>query len=547
MKKNFYTLLAFAVIMSVPFLSYGQNMVQNPGLELWDKPTTPTNWDKHYNISQESTIIHSGTYSAAHTSDASSQKLRQDIEDVVPGTEYTISYWYFDNDPAAKTRIWSYWLDGSGTKIYADTASLRPNTYSEDDPSWQQYSVTLTAPVNVAAFRFEVRVYKENNNTGGKVYYDDFSFSGQTSIDPEPSNYPTDFTATASGLAIDLTWTDAVGSQLPSGYLILGAKDGYSTTAPQDGTPVSDDLDWSDGTAAVNVAYGVENYTFDGLESQMAYTFTIYPYTNGGDNIDYKTDGTAPEATATTANITIVNDEDFESGTLGTWTPHNVLGDQVWEPYNYNDNNFAKMSGYDGGSNANEDWLVSPALDFEHFISADFTFSNAFKYDGNLLQLMASTDYDGTGSPADFTWDDLSDQATWSEGNFNWVESGEVDLSAYLGGTVYLAFKYTSDNDHSSTWEVDNLLVYGVMSVGVDENSKQSVAVYPNPAIGYFTLSSTKGGQASIIDVAGRTVLTKQIASGNNTIDVENLTAGVYFVNVVLEDGSKTSAKLMIK
>jgi len=547
MRKKLYTLLAFALVAMTPLFSNGQNMVQNPGLEQWDNPTTPTNWDKYYNISQESTVIHSGTYSAAHTSDASSQKLRQDIEDVVPGTEYTISYWYFDNDPAAKTRIWSYWMDGSGTYIYDDTASLRPNTYSEDNPAWQLYSVTLTAPVNAAAFRFEVRVYKENNNTGGKVYYDDFSFSGETSIDPEPSNYPTDFTAAASGLAIGLTWTDAVGSQLPSGYLILGAKEGFSTTAPQDGTPVGDDLDWSDGTAAVNVAYGVETYTFSGLDSQTAYTFTIYPYTNGGDNIDYKTDGTAPEATDTTANIIIVNDEDFESGTLGTWTPHNVSGDQVWEPYTYNENSFAKMSGYDGGSHANEDWLVSPQLDFSFFVSADFTFSNAYKYDGNPLQLMASTDYDGSGNPADFTWDDISGQATWSEGNFNWVESGEVDLSAYLDQTVYLAFKYTSDDDHSSTWEVDNMLVYGVMTVGVNEHNEHSVAVYPNPATGYFTLSSSKAGRVFIVDISGRVVTNARIVSGNNTINVENLTPGIYFVNTILEDGSRASDKLIVR
>jgi len=544
--KKFYTLLVVTAFLAVPFFSNGQNMMLNPGLEQWDNATTPTDWDSYYNISQESTVIHSGTYSAAHTSDATSQKLRQDIEDVVPGTEYTISYWYYDNDPDAKTRIWSYWMDASGTYLDADADVLRPGTYSTDNAEWQHWSAILVAPVNAASFRFEVRVYKENN-TGGKVYYDDFSFSGQTTIKPEPSNYPTDFTATAEDLTIDLTWTDATGAQLPDGYLILGAKEGYTTSAPQDGTPVDDDFDWSDGTAAVNVPYEAENFTFDNLEGATTYTFTIYPYTNGGDNIDYKTDGTAPEASATTSDITILNSEDFESGTLGTWTPYNVSGTQEWEAYTYNDNTFAKMSGYDSGSHANEDWLISPELDFTNFLSGTFTFSNAYKYDGNALQLLASTDYDGTSDPNGFSWDDLSDEATWSDGNYNWVASGEIDLANYMGHKMYLAFKYTSTDDKSSTWEVDDLLVYGVKSVGIGENNAENISVYPNPANGYFTLTSNQNGQLSLMDVSGRVVLTNAVSAGSNKIDLNGLPSGIYLVNVLLQDGTRSSVKLMVK
>ena len=544
--KRFYFLLVAVVLMATPFWSVGQNMVLNPGLENWDNASTPTDWDLYDNISQEATVIHSGTYSAAQMSDASSQKFRQDIANVTPGTEYTITYWYYDNDPAARTRIWSYWMDGSGTYLDDNADELRPSTYSEDNASWQRYSVTLTAPVNAAQFRFEVRTYKENNNTGGHVYFDDFGFSGQTTIDPEPSNYPTDFNATANGLSINLTWTDATGTQLPAGYLILGAKDGSSTTAPQDGTPVPDDFDWSDGTAAANVSYGTQTFTFSNLSVFTNYTFTIYPYTNGGENIDYKTDGTAPTATATTPDITVLTNVDFEDGTFGDWTPHNVSGDEAWESYTYGDNTFAKMSGYNSGSHANEDWLVSPELDFTNFVSGTFTFDNAYKYDGNPLQLLVSTDYDGTSSPETFTWNDISEDATWSDGNYDWVSS-QVDLGNYLNQKIYLAFKYTSTDAASSTWEVDNLFVYGVKATGVNQHNADNVAIYPNPAKGYFNLSSTQNGQLSLIDVSGRVVYSSDIVSGNNTIDISNLTDGIYFANVIFNNGSKVTAKIMVK
>jgi len=544
--KKIYFLLIITALVAAPFWSISQNMVQNADLEQWDNASTPTDWDLYENISQESTNVHGGSYSAAHLSASSSKKFRQDISGVTPGTQYTISYWYLDNDTTAKTRIWSYWMDGSGTYLDDNADELRPSVYSEDNPSWQQYTVTLTAPVNAAQFRFEVRVYNQDNNTGGHVYYDDFNFSGQASSDPEPSNYPTNFFASANGLSIDLNWTDATGTQLPAGYLILGAKEGFSTTAPQDGTPVADDLDWSDGTAAANVAYGVQTYTFSGLDIFTSYTFTIYPYSNGGDNIDYKTDGTAPTATATTPDITVLSMVDFEDGNL-VWTPVSVTGDQVWEPYTYSNNTFAKMSGYDSGSHANEDWLISPELDFTGFISGDFTFNNAYNYSGDALKLMASTDYDGSGSPENFNWDDLTDNAVWSDGSYNWAYSGEVDLSDYLGQTMYLAFKYTSTDEASSTWEVDNLFVYGVKTTGVGENNAGSVSIYPNPATGYFNLSSNLNGTLTIMDISGRVVLSTKVVSGNNTIDISTLTSGIYISNVVLSDGSKTTAKVMVK
>ncbi|HPL10699.1 MAG: chitobiase/beta-hexosaminidase C-terminal domain-containing protein [Bacteroidales bacterium] len=114
----------------------------------------------------------------------------------------------------------------------------------------------------------------------------------------EPSNYPTMFEATSSGLSITLTWEDATGEILPSGYLIL-ASDENDFTAPVDGVSVINDPVLADGEAAMNIAYGVEKYTFTNLEENVTYYFRIYPYTGSGSTIDYKTDGAPPAAEAT--------------------------------------------------------------------------------------------------------------------------------------------------------------------------------------------------------------------------------------------------------
>ena len=117
-------------------------------------------------------------------------------------------------------------------------------------------------------------------------------------INPEPSNHVTDFTATTGDptySVINVAWGDATGTQLPSGYLIKGSSVGYDNiVAPVDGTPEAN------APLVKNISYGVQVASFTGLNENTTYYFKIYPYTNSGDDIDYKTDGVVPQADATT-------------------------------------------------------------------------------------------------------------------------------------------------------------------------------------------------------------------------------------------------------
>jgi len=113
--------------------------------------------------------------------------------------------------------------------------------------------------------------------------------------DPEPSEHVTVFTATKnSDSQITVTWTDAAGAQLPSAYLVKAAIDPATPAAPSDGT------EEANTTLIKNISYGVEEAVFTGLENNTTYNFLIWPYTNSGTDIDYKTDGTIPSAQAKT-------------------------------------------------------------------------------------------------------------------------------------------------------------------------------------------------------------------------------------------------------
>lgn len=141
-----------------------------------------------------------------------------------------------------------------------------------------------------------------------------------TGIYPEPTNHATSFeavTGTPTYSAIIVGWTDATGGQVPAGYLIKGSSVGYnSITNPVDGTPESD------GVLVKNIAQGNGIYEFTGLNPSTTYYFKIYPYTNSGSNINYKTDGIVPTASATTDAQPWT--EDFETGIKASYTAGNV-------------------------------------------------------------------------------------------------------------------------------------------------------------------------------------------------------------------------------
>lgn len=115
-------------------------------------------------------------------------------------------------------------------------------------------------------------------------------------LKPEPSAYPTLFSAPDPGQTnFSLTWTDASGTTIPDGYLIKGSNSGFiAITAPVDGVTEA-----STGFTR-DIPASVENAIFSGLSSSTTYYFKIFPYTNSGTDINYKTDGTVPQANVTT-------------------------------------------------------------------------------------------------------------------------------------------------------------------------------------------------------------------------------------------------------
>jgi hypothetical protein len=398
---------------------------------------------------------------------------------------------------------------------------------------------------------FTLMFKQADSSNSGQVTIDNViwtAFSGGPS--PEPSNYPTNFTAANSPFTINLSWTDATGPQLPAAYIIL-ASEQNNIVAPVDGTPIVNDPNLGDGSGALNVLQGLQVAAFGNLPANKQYYFKIFPYTNSGSLIDFKTDGTAPSATATTSNTVIIDSLHFTNKTFNNWILKNVTGAEVWvidSIHGINGGPCGKMSGYAGQANVNEDWIISPAMNFDLYYNEALTFQSAYKYTGAPLEALISNDYDGATNPGDFTWTPLT--ATWSAGNYAWTPSGTINVSGVNGTQVYVGFKYTCDATAASTWELDDIVITGDKIIGIGDKvgNGTNFSVSPNPATGKCSVRFTSDGTREIrlISVIGTTVMEASTDQLNYTLNLQSISTGIYFVQVYSPASKTTQVRKLI-
>ena len=119
-----------------------------------------------------------------------------------------------------------------------------------------------------------------------------------------------------------------------------------------------------------------------------------------------------------------------------------------------------KASAYNQHAYESESWLVSPAIDLSAYNSAKLSFEHVYRYGANHIEeltLWATANF--TGDVTTTQWTQMVIPTYSSGSNWTFVNSGEIDLSAFASGTLYFAFKYTSSANDAATWEVKNVLI----------------------------------------------------------------------------------------
>ncbi len=130
-----------------------------------------------------------------------------------------------------------------------------------------------------------------------------------------------------------------------------------------------------------------------------------------------------------------------------------------------------KVTAFGSGVALDTAWLITPAISLPAGSTPKFAFSTAYQFAVGPTSLHAfiSTDYNGSNTPSTATWTQLTNNgqipgntATNNSNTFSSLTStGAIDLTAYAGQTVYIAFKYTGGTAPARTtnFEIDNITI----------------------------------------------------------------------------------------
>lgn len=158
------------------------------------------------------------------------------------------------------------------------------------------------------------------------------------------------------------------------------------------------------------------------------------------------------------------------------------------------------------------------------------------------------------GSEENFPWKlPASNTAAALKGvnNVDNIEKVEVDnpSGTYTIKISHKGATLVNPADTSQPQQVYSLIVTGIgATTDVKDLSKSSFSVWPNPAHGRLNISIPvaveNGAKAVVYDMQGRVVLQNAISTADTELNIENLSSGVYFVN--LTNGNKNEVKRFI-
>lgn len=234
----------------------------------------------------------------------------------------------------------------------------------------------------------------------------------------------------------------------------------------------------SNGIFGQSLNYTQAELTGSNTTIYVKYSPTVIATTNG--TITITGGGTT---TATNIPLTGIGlDPNFEinSDYVQLFDDPNYLSNSYWKQvsakgsaktWEYTSSNprtgagAAYMNGFnetetDGdGNRPSDDWLISPKMNLTAFSNYPIVnFWSRRWFDGPTIKVYVSTTYNGS---------DPIDLAEWTEivspgiptTNGVWLQSNNLDLSAYKTASTYIAFRYateTSSNGNAAEWRIDD-------------------------------------------------------------------------------------------
>jgi hypothetical protein len=184
--------------------------------------------------------------------------------------------------------------------------------------------------------------------------------------------------------------------------------------------------------------------------------------------------GCSPEDDIKNPNLRpVLFSEDFAVGAtdntiLNTtgWENISEIGTAKWKEQIFSGNAYAEFSSFQSNEPVNIGWLVSPKINMDVNTGEvlQFQASQSFVSSAsNSLEVLIATDYNGTNLTT-ANWQPATGAVlpTTSATYFEFIKSGEIDLSGYTGN-INIAFKVKGSGTNTAldgSYQIDDVKVY---------------------------------------------------------------------------------------
>ena len=249
---------------------------------------------------------------------------------------------------------------------------------------------------------------------------------------------------------------------------------------------------------------------------------------------------------------TLPYSEEF-STTLGGFKNYTTSGEGAWMI----DYSTAKATGYDNASKvttAGTYYLVSPEISLAGQTAVHVSYEYILRYNkGDENQQVFITDAFNEATPAE-GWTLLVDKHT--EGT-DWTTFAKEDIAipaAYLGKTVRIAFRYNTNAESGSTWEVKNFAIAaGAPGEGGNTGGEGGGSVDTPITNDYITVTAASFGlenQEAVTELKLSDGTTLTFDGGGNTNPPKYYNAGnnirMYPKNTMTVKASKKIAAIVL-
>lgn len=249
---------------------------------------------------------------------------------------------------------------------------------------------------------------------------------------------------------------------------------------------------------------------------------------------------------------TLPYSEEF-STTLGGFKNYTTSGEGAWTI----DYSTAKATGYDNASTvttAGTYYLVSPEISLAGQTAVHVSYEYILRYNkGDENQQVFITDAFNEATPAE-GWTLLVDKHT--EGT-DWTTFAKEDIAipdAYLGKTIRIAFRYNTNAESGSTWEVKNFAIAaGAPGEGGNTGGEGGGSVDTPITNDYITVTAASFGlenQAAVTELKLSDGTTLTFDGGGNTNPPKYYNAGnnirMYPKNTMTISASKKIAAIVL-